>query len=633
MTTFHHGVLVVVAALLGGCAARVEVLPVRRSAPALVRHAVEAPPPKAWWDEPATRPAVQRNRLVARLRDDPAFALRELESKISPENHPADAAALATLTFLHGQKLERTQPPEALGQYLNAAALAYRHLGTTALSPATNQALLDLRSAYNRATEGVVRLLQELPGGLQSNQIVAAGGGLVRIETVLGDGAASCGPDGRWLPAERWAQRGLSHRFRNDGFGAPMIAMRTNHKSSPLEQHRPDEGIFDHATAVLEFPSSRGGAAESPAARLVFHNPVLTPEVAVNGSRWPLAADYTIPWAMLLSQTKPLLKSRWSALRQPAATPRPRRLYLVGPYSPDRMPVIMVHGLGSTPLAWQELTNELLGDPEIRGRYQFWHYLYPTGFPFLTSAADFRDELEDVRRLLDPEGNDLASQHMIVIGHSMGGLLTRTLVTDSGDALWNSVFALPADEITADEAELRQLRRWFFFQPKPYVKRAIFIAVPHRGTKLAGGFLGRLASRQVHLPDELHHLVSRLQESNPGLLRPEAAPMFARGFPDSIRTLSPQSSRLLALAELPVAAATPFHSIMGDRGIGGGPKSSDGAVAYWSSHLPGASSEIIVPTGHRAYEHPLAIAEVKRILKLHLAEQSRDGRTDAGRSQ
>ena len=40
---------------------------------------------------------------------------------------------------------------------------------------------------------------------------------------------------------------------------------------------------------------------------------------------------------------------------RPGDTPRPHRLYLFEPYSPDRIPIIMVHGLRSTPLIWQQL--------------------------------------------------------------------------------------------------------------------------------------------------------------------------------------------------------------------------------------------------------------------------------------
>ena len=64
----------------------------------------------------------------------------------------------------------------------------------------------------------------------------------------------------------------------------------------------------------------------------------------------------------------------------------------------------------------------------------------------------------------------------------------------------------------------------------------------------------------------------------------------------------------------------PYHSIMGDRGKGGNkdhtkPVSSDGVVPYWSSHLDGAQSELVVPSAHPAHQNSQAIAEVRRILR------------------
>ena len=49
-----------------------------------------------------------------------------------------------------------------------------------------------------------------------------------------------------------------------------------------------------------------------------------------------------------------------------------------------------------------------------------------------------------------------------------------------------------------------------------------------------------------------------------------------------------------------------------------GPDSKDGVVPYWSSHMDGAESELIVPSGHSAHQNALAIEEVDRILKLNL---------------
>jgi len=68
-----------------------------------------------------------------------------------------------------------------------------------------------------------------------------------------------------------------------------------------------------------------------------------------------------------------------------------------------------------------------------------------------------------------------------------------------------------------------------------------------------------------------------------------------------------------------MAKRIPYHSIIGDRGRGDTPNSSDGVVPYWSSHLDGAESEQIVPSGHPAHRDPQAIAEMVRILKKHIA--------------
>ncbi|MDO4558483.1 MAG: hypothetical protein Q4C47_05920, partial [Planctomycetia bacterium] len=62
-------------------------------------------------------------------------------------------------------------------------------------------------------------------------------------------------------------------------------------------------------------------------------------------------------------------------------------LYMVQPYEPGRIPVVMIHGLWSSPMTWIQMFNDLHADPVIRDRYQFWFYLYPTALPYWSSAA------------------------------------------------------------------------------------------------------------------------------------------------------------------------------------------------------------------------------------------------------
>ena len=49
---------------------------------------------------------------------------------------------------------------------------------------------------------------------------------------------------------------------------------------------------------------------------------------------------------------------------------------------------------------------------------------------------------------------------------------------------------------------------------------------------------------------------------------------------------------------------------------------SDGVVDYWSSHLDGVESEKIVQSGHSVQQSIEGIAEIRRILRLHVEQES-----------
>jgi hypothetical protein len=87
-------------------------------------------------------------------------------------------------------------------------------------------------------------------------------------------------------------------------------------------------------------------------------------------------------------------------------------------------------------------------------------------------------------------------------------------------------------------------------------------------------------------------------------------------FPNSVSGLSPNNPSLKIVNSARITA--PYHSIIGDRGKGDSPNSTDGVVPYSSSHLDGAKSELIVPGPHGSCNLPQTIGELKRILRLHL---------------
>jgi pimeloyl-ACP methyl ester carboxylesterase len=267
----------------------------------------------------------------------------------------------------------------------------------------------------------------------------------------------------------------------------------------------------------------------------------------------------------------------------------------------------VIHGLKDSQATWTPMINKLRDDPVIRKHYQFWFYSYPTGYPFPYSAAILRQELDEVEKRFPH------LKPMVVIGHSMGGCISRLLLTDSGNQLWMKIFGRLPDEVPLSPKVREYFRQELFFRHRPEVGRVIFIASPLRGSNMATGIIRSLANmliRESTLSSQASQEMLRLTSIKEEELKP-----MRRA--NSVDSLSPKSRFLHAMNEIPMTPGVPYDTIIGDRGRGDSPNSSDGVVPYWSSHMKGAESEHIVPSNHSAHQNPQAIAEVLRILKAH----------------
>ncbi len=198
---------------------------------------------------------------------------------------------------------------------------------------------------------------------------------------------------------------------------------------------------------------------------------------------------------------------------------------------------------------------------------------------------------------------------MILIGHSMGGILSRAQVSRIGPGRAEAI--VPG---VSDLSYYNRLRRALIFEPRADVSRVVFLFVPHGGSRLASNGLGAMAIRLIRLPDTL------LNETEYALN--QLAGHESRRLPTSIHGLSPRSRFLAALSA--ITPTVPFHSIIGNRGRGDGSAGSDGIVPVRSARVAGAESELIVPTGHGGFGHPAAVEEIKRIILADVAQQSTD---------
>lgn len=303
----------------------------------------------------------------------------------------------------------------------------------------------------------------------------------------------------------------------------------------------------------------------------------------------------------------------WNGFREPAIA-ADMGLSGVDQYEPGKIPVVFVHGLLSDATTWSAMTAALAADPGIAARYQFWLYNYPTGVPYIKSGGELRSELAAAVQRLDPEGQDAALRRMVVVGHSMGGLLAKLQATGSGPALWDAVFKVPFDQFQTDPATREKLRQVFFFEPQPFVAQVIFIATPHDGSYWSEGTVGRLGARLVEFPAHMRKNFNKLVQEN-RLALPEDAPTSP---PTSVEHLSPGNAVVRAVRDLPFGRHVGVHTIHGEIPRLLSSQRGDGVVPASSAHLADADSELVVPTSHWTIHHDArTIEEVRRILHQH----------------
>jgi hypothetical protein len=550
---------------------------------------------------------------------EPARAFQDLVARSTPEPDDDLQVALAEIALLHAMRNETSNPATAADWYVLAAARSYDFLFTKA----PENRLFDLR--YERMR---VFYLRALAGFLQQ-QMKSTGGAVTAHQRTILDapyaveiasGPALFDPStfDELLFAAEMNFEGLINRHRRFGFGLAMVGFRKNTHIQPADRFFPKVGTSRTVTALMRFEPAAPEARTGRVARLYFYDAMRVETVDLNGVQVPLAADFTAPFGLLISRT--LLKDIGLSQTFTSETWLDEAgFYMTEPFDPHRIPIITVHGLLSSPITWINLQNDLMDDPTIRQHYQIWHFFYPAGLPILVSAQMFREKLEELYTFFDPQAQFPALRHAVVVAHSMGGILTKTVVADSGDQLWERTFQKPPTELELSAALREQLDRLLRFRRAPFVTRVVFIAVPHRGSLLAESFAGRLGRMLIAVPAAVLTPVRLLREQVGAALSPDVKEALQED-PTSIKGLSPQNPMIQALAGVAVDKGVPFHSIIGDRGLGGGDQSSDGVVPYKSAHLEGAVSELIVPSDHAATAHPFTVLEVKRILKLHLQQ-------------
>lgn len=582
----------------------------------------------------ASLTALQIVGLTARECRRNSTACRQILLDSAGLNDEQRLAALAELWLQEALQLEkhyRDFDERVIDAYINTVRYAYAYLFFTERTPeqrAFEDRQTQVRDYYNYAVQQAITALFKLNEGNpplpdeQQSFHIRAGSWDIRGDMKSVRLALNRTLPQELIPAGSLSFAGVRNQYRRDGFGAELVAVTAKRVLNSREAESFIETPFPSVTGLMSFNvSSLQQILETHDVMLHGYDPYRQQQVRLAGREVPLAANFTAGYGLWLArsgfarQALKTLVGRGEALDAP-------RVYLMQPYDPDRRIIIMLHGLASSPEAWINVANEVFGDETLRQNYQIWQVYYPTNAPLIWNLHDIRQAINRTLQHFDPESTARASQDIVLVGHSMGGLLSRLLVSSSGDMLWEQLvdsYKLVAEQV---EKARPRLDPYLRFEPLPQVSRAVFIATPHRGTPFAENRFARWASGLVSLPVTL---LERFKEMGQLLIDPSSAPPEGLTRPlNSIDNLSDKDGFIKAAAEMPVSPGVRYHSIIGNdtpsRKLS---LSDDGVVPYSSAHLAGAASETVIPSWHSVQETPQAIMEIRRILHLSLSEDGK----------
>jgi hypothetical protein len=576
---------------------------------------------------PRTQNVLRRFALSELYSKDPIACLDSMQKLYESEPDGELVYSVSEVAYIEARRRQKLNPAEALDLYGVAVSNAYMYLFANEFDQVRNPYDPQFRGAcdlYNQALEGSLRLIiakgQLKPG--QSYEVVTKTQNY-HVQTVL-KGSWSTQDFERFEFVSEYQIDGLSSSGVSYGLGVPLIAVRKKGPAEdPREAYYPN-GLSFPVTAVLKVVSQAPTDPNQKRKRhqcvLELHDPLMSTDISLGNRLVPLQSDLSTSLAYFLDHPEFREKNRaTTGLLDVQKTDSYRGILMLEPFDPHRIPVLMVHGLWSSPVTWMPMFNDLRSFPEIRKNYQFWFYHYPTGQPFWLSATQLRKDLEGLRANLDPDRQYEALNQMILVGHSMGGLVSRMQTIDSRDDFWKIFSDKPFDQVQGAPDELNLLRQAAFFKPNQDIRRVITIGTPSRGSDYANDATRWISRQFIKLPTMMVATGQKLIRHNPGVFHNEELLTTST----SIDSLSPTSPVFPAMLRAPRAPWVTYHNVIGMIPNKGWLKTTeatgDGVVEYASAHMDDVASEITVEAEHSLiHSQPRTILEVRRVLLDHL---------------
>ena len=599
---------------------------------------------KAPQPSPRTEQLLRKFNVLEQYQNDPDSVIAWLRKLVAQSPVMQEVYALAELSQQQARwSLQRGNRSRAIRMYSVALQHSYQFLFAPQLDVARNAYDPQFRGMcdiYNQSLESLLRVVCDngtlLPG---QSMTVEDDQHEIRFEVRI---------DGRWKN-ERFEKfklvgdyqtRGFENQYRTYGLGVPLIAVREQQAAdAPVEKYYPPDLTlamtafchFENSVPNLDPLAVNPETTVKHRAVLTLYDPLENPTIEAHAKTVPLQSDTTTPLAYHLDD--PLLNTgvlATASLLNAETTEKIHGMYMLEPYDPNKIPVVMVHGLWSSPVTWAHMFNDLRANADIHKNYQFWFYGYSTAQPFWVSAMRMRQDLIRIHEELDPQGYSKSLDQMVLVGHSMGGLISKMQTVPSGDRFWRHVSDVPIDSLRGDPETLDRVRNVFFFEPVDSIKRVITIATPFSGSEFANGTARWFSHKFFTLPSFQTTDFEKLVSQNPSAFAdPEL--LTARTSVDSLAVDSPMIEELRSS---PVSETVTFNNIIGrlskksvlSKGVS---NDGDGVVSVQSARHDQCESEVLVSEEHsKVHQHSACIYEVQRVLLANLTKLQRiEGRT------
>jgi hypothetical protein len=255
--------------------------------------------------------------------------------------------ATAEQNFTRAVHEERAKPLVAMGDCLVALQYATDELKR---NPRNETAIRD----YNFGVSRIFQIIHDTKLDPWSEPLT--------VPTPQGAFVVTYKPDPRpewnpalydFTPADEFDVGGkyVTERTTRDGLGAPIVAVEREASKSRRQKLAPSR-IFRTVTAVAQFQSRR--------CVIEFYDPLDQETASFYGQTVPLAADFTVPLAVMLQETDPA-KHELSRVLNPEKYAHTAAIERLQPFNPNKTVVLVIHGLKDSQATWTPMINKLRG--------------------------------------------------------------------------------------------------------------------------------------------------------------------------------------------------------------------------------------------------------------------------------